>query len=425
MAWCVCLVAQGPEEFAGTPNPRLVEKAAAFYDELDYRKAIPLYLELEKQGSWTALRRLGDSYSHLGDFDLAEHYYAKAVMQPDIVPDYYLKYARILMANGKYGQAWEWLQVYRSSVPAHENHLRYMLGACESYLEGRADTAGYTITHLGFNSAAADFGPAYADDRLLFSSSRASGPGREKDDWTNQTYLDLYEIPLSALDRPEAAVRLSGTVNTLNYHEGPACLNAAGDRLYYTSNNVFRRQATPSKSGEIKLKIYAGDYAGGQVADIRELNFNGNEYSCAHPTLNREETLIIFASDLAGGFGGSDIYYCLWDTVYNRWSKPVNAGEVINGPGNERFPFLSDDGKLYFASDGHAGYGGLDLFMAPVRFGDGGLRFLRMENLGLPINGPLDDFALITRDGGLTGFFSSNRRGGRGSDDIYGFSRKP
>jgi len=411
--------------FANTnkpPDPKLIKKASTYFKEQQYVKAISIYKQLEKQGSWTALRKLGDCYKIIGDLEMAQSYYEQAVEQHDIHHSYYLSYASVLLANEHYTEARKWFEKYHEYETTDER-IDHFITACDRALNAHTLSEPFEIITLGINSIYADFGPAFFNDELLFSSAGSPGLAREKDQSSNASFLDIYHVPFSSLNNRENITKLQ-QINTANYHEGPACWNQEGNKIYYTSNNVLKREEVKSQSGEVKLKIYSAIRIGNAFKDIEDLNFNGNEYSCAHPSVNKDESIIYFSSDVAGGFGGTDIYYCTWDTTFNRWSKPINAGESVNTEMNERFPFITEQNVLYFSSDGHLGYGGLDVYMSPAQFLEGLPVFKSISNVGSPINSSADDFSLITRDGGRSGYFSSNRKGGLGSDDIYGFERR-
>lgn len=213
------------------------------------------------------------------------------------------------------------------------------------------------------------------------------------------------------------AQRFSKTLNT-RYHEGPATFYSDGSRIIFTRNNFNEGRAKKSVEGVNKLKLYTAEQQNGAWANIEELPFNSDEFSVGHPALNKANTLLYFASDMPGGFGGTDIYVSRHDN--GQWSKPQNLGPTVNSKGNELFPFADEAGNLYFASDGRGGLGGLDIFFATLT--GSGVVAQSVETLGAPINSDKDDFGLITDGQRQSGYLSSNRR--NGSDDIYRFARE-
>lgn len=216
------------------------------------------------------------------------------------------------------------------------------------------------------------------------------------------------------------AQRFSQSLNT-RYHEGPATFYQDGSRVIFTRNNFNGGRARKSTEGVNKLKLYTAVQQNGEWMNIEELPFNSDEYSVGHPSLGKDpngnpDRLLFFASDMPGGFGGSDIYVSRLEG--GTWSKPVNLGPGVNTKGNELFPSVDETGNLYFASDGLKGLGGLDIFYASMA----GTTVRSVEHLDAPINSAQDDFGLIAKGDRQSGYFSSNRRDG--NDDIYRFVRE-
>lgn len=217
----------------------------------------------------------------------------------------------------------------------------------------------------------------------------------------------------------DPAKEFNRTINT-RYHEGPATFSADGSRIVFTRNNYSDGKAKTSAENVNKLKLYTAQQANGTWANIEELPFNSDEYSVGHPALAKgpdgtPDQLLFFASDMPGGFGGTDLYVSKWTN--GRWGEPVNLGPTINTQSNELFPFADENGNLYFATDGRRGKGGLDIFFAAMD----GTTVESIETIDAPINSSGDDFGLITDGSRRTGYFSSNRNG---SDDIFRFSRQ-
>jgi hypothetical protein len=210
--------------------------------------------------------------------------------------------------------------------------------------------------------------------------------------------------------------QIRGVVNTKNYNSGPACVDTTHDLIYFTKNNFQNGDAITNKKGDVTLKIFSAKKSREGWKDIKELEFNDAEYSCAFPTINKQGDMIFFTSDRGGGYGGKDIYYATF--INGKWSKPKNAGKNVNTPGDERYPFIHADGTLFFSSTGLQGFGGMDIFRCtPNKLGE----FGKPENLGLPFNSPTDDFGFYLDDNYNRGYFSSDRSGGVGMDDIYAF----
>jgi outer membrane protein OmpA-like peptidoglycan-associated protein len=212
--------------------------------------------------------------------------------------------------------------------------------------------------------------------------------------------------------------RFSKTLNT-KYHEGPACFTHLSNKIIFTRNNFNNGKYKQSADGINKLKLYTADENGGNWSNVQEIPFNSDEYSTGHPTISKDDKTVYFASDMPGGFGGTDIY----SVEYNNgsWGTPRNLGKSVNSKGNEMFPFVDDNGNLYYSSDGLAGLGDLDVFFVQIQNGNA---IGKPSNLGEPINSNKDDFGIITDGQRKSGYLSSNRKRGGIDDDIYRFTRE-
>jgi len=216
---------------------------------------------------------------------------------------------------------------------------------------------------------------------------------------------------------PATAQRFSKELNT-RYHEGPATFFSDGSRIIFTRNNYSSGRVRQSTDGVTNLKLYTAEQQNGTWVNVQELPFNSEEYSVGHPALSKDDKLLFFASDMPGGFGGTDIYVSRY--VNGSWSKPVNLGRTVNTKGNELFPFVDDRNNLYFSSDGFRGLGGLDLYCGPLM--GNGTQVGQVIHLDAPLSSDQDDFGIVT-DGLLqTGYLSTNRFDG--SDDIVRFVRE-
>jgi outer membrane protein OmpA-like peptidoglycan-associated protein len=199
-------------------------------------------------------------------------------------------------------------------------------------------------------------------------------------------------------------------------HEGPLTFDKMGENIYFTRNNNDGSKASYTK-GKARLKIYTSEIRASKWGEPTELPFNENESDACHPSISADGDKMFFASNRVGGYGGMDLYLCEKGTD-GKWGKPVNLGPKINTAKNEVFPFIHADGTLFFSSDGLIGAGGLDLFYSqPNRKGG----FQAPKNLGRVFNTDQDDFGLIVDLDRKNGYFSSNRSGGVGEDDIYNF----
>ncbi|MCB0506766.1 MAG: hypothetical protein R2739_10415 [Chitinophagales bacterium] len=391
-----------------------MQKADALYNDYKYAQAIEIYKPLADKGNLSAIRKIAACYRKINDYTNAEKYYAIEVSKKNVIPSSYLYYGQVLMANEKYEDAQQWLEKYLASTnPRDSTIAKTLLISCRKSKTDLTTERKIEVENLHqLNTSASDFCAVPIENGILFTSTSEGKTNGTSGDAYQQIYIAHY---LS--DSTFKIESLKGVVNSKNYNSGPACVDTLRDILYFTKNNYQYGDAVLNKKGDVTLKIYSAKKNNNAWKDSKELEFNGKEYSCAFPSINSDGTIIFFTSDRAGGYGGKDIYY----SVNNNgiWSKPKNAGNKINTAGDERYPFIHPDGTLYFSSTGLPGFGGMDIYKSvPNKLGE----FGNPENLGKPFNSPTDDFGFYLDRDAETGFFSSNRNGGEGSDDIYRFT---
>ena len=415
-----------------------LQRADNYFAREYYTDAIPLYEQLlATQKNAKLVRNLADSYYNTFDMNAAARWYGYLVKNYGSTTDenpnrslsssfkslgetgmvhigesYYQKFAQSLKAIGKMEEAHQVLVDFytlrgdSAKVEQLREHFNYLNNV-------RAIGDRFDIENLALNTVYSEFGAARVDSNLIYSASRKVPSTLSKVyRWNNQNYLDLYAQPIDKINMGDSlSVALPGAVNS-KMHEAVFAVTKDRKTLYFTRNSKQRDDSKVSN-----LKIYRAEWVNGAWKNIQVLPFNGNDFSSEHPALNADETQLYFASDREGGFGGFDIYSVTIgkDGFYG---NPKNLGKEINTSKKEQFPFLDGDNNLYFASNGHRGFGLLDVFIAK-RSNSG---FERPDNLGLPINSGYDDFSLWMDSDGKTGYFSSNRPTGKGSDDIYSFS---
>lgn len=382
------------------------KKADRLYEDFAYAKAVDVYRELieNEYNAQYNKQKLADTYSKLRDPENAVVYYAQVVEQPNIDPEYYFKYAQALRGVRKYEESREWLKKYRETGKNAER-VENFLGKDEIRVYDGLET--FSVQPADFNSELSDFGAYKSHGTIYFTSARDLDPGKAKIyAWNGEPFLDIYEVK----DGQAGAATVEGNLNTKR-HEGPLVITPDGKTMYFTRNNyINNHNGERDEEGTNHLKIYKATLVEGIWTNIEELPFSNNTYSVGHPALSADGKILYFASEAPGGLGGSDIYKVSIEN--NSYGTPENLGEPINSPGNEVFPFIKEN-KLYFSSDGHKGYGLLDVFVANIEDPSG------VQNLGKPINSNMDDFAFTISPDHATGFVSTNREGGTGSDDIY------
>lgn len=383
------------------------KKADRLYNDLAYFEAVEVYKELI-ENEYNAVdnkQKLADSYLQLRSPENAVFYYEDIINEPDISPEYYYKYAQALRAVKRYDESREWVEKYLASN-GKSRAAQNMLEENEKEIN-----TTYKLEEAEFNSEFSDFGAFEREGEMYIVSARAEGVPVKKRvySWTGEPFLDIYEV------NPETneVMAVGGDVNT-KLHDGPAVISPDGNTMYFTRNNYFNnREGKRDKNATNHLKIYKASLSGNSWGNVTELAINHDEYSVGHPALSPDGKTLYFTSDMPGGFGGTDIYKV--EINGESLGEPENLGQNINTEQDESFPFVDEDGMLYFSSNGHGGFGFFDIFRV-----DQNETNAEVENLGEPVNSNLDDFAFFKSSGENTGYISSNRAG---NDNIYGFNQ--
>jgi len=279
----------------------------------------------------------------------------------------------------------------------------------------------YIIKNLSVNSYNSDFGVAYySDDKIVFSSTRKDAENVSKRwEGNNQYFLNFYVGDSLVEGDVLSYESLMGEGNS-KFHESNATFNKEKTKVYFTRNNFYESKKGLSSDRKMKLAIYIAEVDNlGKWYNIVPFPYNSEEYNNGHPTLSLDGKTMYFTSDMPGTLGGTDIFK-VEITQSGTFTVPLNLGGSVNSPGREMFPFIAPDGTLYFSSDGHEGKGKLDIFKTD----SDELELASVQNIGEPFNSSRDDFAYVLNNNMLEGYFSSNRPGGKGDDDIYYFNSK-
>ena len=391
-----------------------IRQGNRLYDDFAYSMAIKEFQKgLSKKEFPNARIKLAESYRKMNDLPHAEEAFAKAIQLPEAQPIHKMHYAQILMRNGKYDQAKIYLDQYLTAVPSDVSAGK-LRSSCDSISKWLADSIKYTVQSSTLNNGQSNFSPVFYKEGVVFATDRDT-KGKTYE-WTGRPFLEMYYAQGSPDKGYSAPIRLTGDVNGI-YHDGPAAFTSKGDTIYFTRNNYLKKKAKESSLEEINLKIYQASKKDTSWVNLKEFPFNSNEYSTGHPTLSNDGNTMYFVSDMPSGLGGSDIY--MSQKINGEWNKPVNMGPSINTSYNEMFPVLWKDSVLYFSSEGHFNFGGLDIFQSVKR--SGGWSMAR--NAGYPINTSYDDFGIAMNDSGTAGLLSSNRNTANSTqDNIYSFT---
>jgi len=391
-----------------------LRRAELHFQFFSYKSSVDLYHQvIKKKGASDELRlKVAECYRKLNWQDSAASWYSQIEDLSVMEPLHYLYYAQALQYNGNYEEAKIQYQTYHD-LASGDTRASLNIAAIDNRDDYYLDSALYTIQAVPINSPEADFAPSYFMDGFIFSSARERPALIQKRfKWNQKPYLDLYytEVINGSYADP---VGLSNRINS-KFHEGPITSYENGRKMIFTRNNFLQSRTGKSEDGVVKLKLYSAEISEEQEwSNIQELPFNSDEYSVGHPTISRDGKTLYFVSDMPGGFGGTDIWVSTYDTI---WSEPLNLGGDINSEGDEMFPFIHHENLLYFASNGYGGLGGLDIYKTWIVTDE---QPSGVINLGYPVNTTNDDFALALDEAGKKGYFSSNRKGGAGDDDIY------
>jgi len=391
------------------------------YDSYSYVDAIKTYERVAEKGykDEKMFQKLGNAYYFNAELQKAAKWYTELfAMNTNQDPEYFYRYSQSLKSIGKYDKANEMLEQFNKKS-GNDNRAK-LFANNKNYLEEiKANSGHYTVTNAEINSEFSDYGSAILGNKLIFASSRPNESGSNKVfKQTNESFTDILASEIAADGKMAAPTLFGGKEINSKFHESSPVFSKDGKTVYFTRNNFLDGKKGKDATRTMLLKIYKAKLEGDSWGAVTELSFNSNNYNVAHPALSPDNKTLYFASDMPGTLGQSDIFKVAIKAD-GTFGTPVNLGNTINTEGRESFPFVSEDNKLFFASDGRPGLGGLDIFMSKIEENGG---FKVVENIGTPINSSQDDFALII-DSENKGYFSSNRTGGKGFDDIYLFKQ--
>jgi outer membrane protein OmpA-like peptidoglycan-associated protein/tetratricopeptide (TPR) repeat protein len=394
--------------------------ADKLYDNYSYVDAIDMYKKVAAKGykDETMFQKLGNAYYFNAELDKAVHWYSELFqMNLNQPKEYYFRYAQSLKSIGDYSNADKMIELYNNK--SKDDFRGILYESSKDYLKTIASNSGrFVIEDAGINSEFSDYGTSFFGNYLVFASGReVLSNSKTISRWNNQRFTNLYKARVTSSGKIEAPEKFSKEVNS-KFHESTPVFTNDGQTMYFTRNNFNEGKRGQDDKHVTLLKLYKASLINNEWKNVVELPFNSDLYSVAHPALSPDDKVLYFASNMPGTIGQSDLYMVeiLSD---NSYSKPVNLGKGINTEGRETFPFISDDGYLYYASDGHPGLGGLDVFVSKL---DMYQPTGEIQNVGAPINSTTDDFAFLIDSQSRTGFFTSNRAGGQGYDDIYKFT---
>ncbi len=392
-----------------------IRKGNRSFENLAYSDAIKHYEAVYPESTDSDVEiKLAESYFKVGNIDSSLVLYSNALKRGNKNSKLYFNYGKTLMEKGRYKEAGDnfslYLKEYKNDIVA-----KMLLASCNSINEHFIDTTLYKMKPIIENEFKNAFSIIEYQNGAVFVADKEVFFGNKINAWTGNSYLDLYTMRKDAEGNWITPHLLAGDING-RFHEGPACFSADGNTVYFTRSNYKKRKMVVNEKDENNLKIFKSTLINGKWKNLEEFPYNNDDYSVGHPSLTNDGKTLYFVSDMPGGFGGADIYKCIFEN--NVWTKPENLGSTVNTSGNEMFPYIHEDGALYFSSDAHNSLGGLDVFITYFN----GIRWATPENLNYPINSQKDDFGFSLNDDNKTGFVSSSREQ---SDKMYSFDKVP
>ena len=393
--------------------------AKSKYEAYEFSPAIDRYLKLARSGKGNkeVFENLAIAYYNNSQYDLATVWFNKLItLYPkNLDSELYFKASIAFKSIEAYDAS---DQFYKKYLELNKQLILHnYLEPNSNYIDTILSNSGkYNLFKTNINSQNSDFGlNFYGEDEVIFASS-LDATGSQKFKWSNEPFLDLFTAQIDSLGNLSQREQLKGNVNT-KYHESTATISMDGNTMYFTRNNFFKGRLKSSKDKQVKLKIYKATKNQDSWSNIKELPFNGNQYSTAHPTLSPDGKKLYFSSDMPGTFGMSDIWF-VYIFENDTYSQPINLGPNVNTEFRESFPFIDTKNNLYFSSDGKLGLGGFDVFESKLN-----IRGFPYEtsNIGKPVNSTFDDFSYVYNNKRNFGFISSNRNGlnGSSSDEVY------
>jgi len=396
--YSILLVLISFSAFAQKPT---LKKANKLFAKKAYTEAAQMYKALESTKE--VLQNMGDAYYYNFKMSQAVNAYNQLFTKhrDSVDLDYYFRYGQALKGTKDYTLADSLLSIYLDRK-IDTKKLINDLKTEAPYL--------YELTEME-GTTEGDFGVTLFNDKLIFSATRNTESPLYR--WNDQPYLDLYQATINDDGTLSDIKPFSEKINT-DTHESNATFTADGQTMYFSRTNKNRIVVNKEKVAHVKL--YKAELIDSVWTKVKELPFSSDEYSTQHPMLSKDNSKLFYSCNMPGTTGSFDIYYV--DINEDGYGDPVNIGAPINTVQREQFPYIGEENVLYFASDGHDGMGGLDMFSSVP---DDSGEFLKPENLGTTINSNMDDFGFVVDTSKSTGYISSNREG---VDKIYTFIRR-
>lgn len=387
-----------------------LRKANEAFENYSYLESIERYESLKKKDT-EVYRNLAVAYQNTQNYSKAAENLKLVVEGSNATNQDFWNYAELLKYNGNYSEAKTWLTKFYEADTTNSS-AKKIIEQLPLFDELVADTSNHKLSNLSINTPAQEFGPSYFGNQVVFAANAPTNAVIDRTwNWNELPFLDVYIANTQVGGDLNSKKNFDKKLNN-KYHEGPASFNEKLDYMVFTRNNYEGNDA----DGVVKLQLFFSEFKNGKWSKEVPFEYNSSDYSVGHGALSADGNTLYFASDMPGGFGGTDLYKSTKNEK-GEWSQPVNLGLAINTEGNELFPFIHSNNYLIFASNGHLGLGGLDNYIVKVYEDTFGI----VQNMKQPLNSDHDDFGAILSFDTNSGYVSSNRDGGKGNDDIYYF----
>ncbi len=389
-------------------------KNKEYYAAIDLYKAA--YKSANKDKKAEVLFKTAECYRRINDTKQAETYYSKTIKAKYPDPIATLRLADMMKANEKYPEALAEYNNYKQDMPS-ERAGEEGAKSCELAQQWKDNPTRYLVDNMAqINTKDWDYAPSFADKKgttLYFSSTREGATGGQ-DLTVGELYADIFETKVDKNGKWSTPMIITPIINT-SFNEAAPAMTKKMSALFFTRCDVKKKQ-------NMTCQLWKVDKKGTTWGDPEKMTFCVDSFNFGHPTVSADEALLIFASDMDGSVGGLDLWYSVKDKKTKTWGEPINMGPAVNTDKDEIYPFIHEDGTLYFSSDGHLGMGGIDIFRAEKK---GDKKWENVSNMKYPINSAGDDFGIIFEGKKEKGYLTSNRKGGKGGDDIYSFILPP
>ena len=392
-------------------DEKKISEANIMFKNRQYYEALDAYLAIPEADRTSEVKyKIAECYRRTYNYMQAEAEYIDLMRFDDKPDEAYYHYGLVLMNNNKYEEAKEAFSAYAKLRPEDSRGVKF-LQSIKWVMDNDNYKSMYDTEPSKILLNKRSFGVTYYENGVIIPNLVIDG----KDKGADNKYA-LYYLQDAGNGNFDDPTLLKGDFGKSSVI-GSVTLNKDGDKMYF-SKIISSGKENLSSKGVYVEKIYSADFIEGKWTNVKEVSFNNNEYSCAHPALSPNGQELYFVSNMPSGYGGYDVYVVKWDG--DDWGMPENLGKEVNTLEDEIFPYVHEDGALYFSSVAHAGYGGFDVFKTEKKAGKWG----EPKNLGGGINSSKDDFAIVFDESGKKGFISTNRRTGSKKDEIYSFTRR-